>query len=361
MSNEGVVKYDERGVMDGGTVGLLRKMNRDIWLKEVFPEWGTYLNYEIDTFEVKPGTGVLWYFGAMSCALKSQSGAVFLIDLYAGPSMFTHYSYDGVCKTCGAEKLYWIRTHPMVVDPWKFKRIDAVCVTHHHQDHMDFYTISAALHTSTCKFIAPPEAARRMKKNMGVPEDRLIVTDVGKSVQVEDMKIDFAPNYDVMASKTGFETPAPFEEVAVTYIFNTMGGTFAFLGDSLFHNGYRMVGENYDIDVVSMSMGNNAPGYTDKMSPWDVWRVAESLNAKVILPMHHDNWANCYEDPSYVEDIVSRKNRESRHPEMKTVILLPGGRYVHPDDMNIGRYVYPDNRELMDWRRSTEYGPDAMK
>ena len=55
MSNEGVVKYDERGVMDGGTVGLPRKMNRDIWLKEVFPEWGTYLNYEIDTFEVKPG------------------------------------------------------------------------------------------------------------------------------------------------------------------------------------------------------------------------------------------------------------------------------------------------------------------
>ena len=89
MSHEGVVKYDERGVMDGGTMGLPRKIDRDIWLKEVFPEWGTYLNYEIDTFEVKPGTGALWYFGAMSCALKSQSGAVFLVDLYAGPSMFT--------------------------------------------------------------------------------------------------------------------------------------------------------------------------------------------------------------------------------------------------------------------------------
>ncbi len=30
MSDEKVVKYDERGVMDGGTIGLPRKMNREI-------------------------------------------------------------------------------------------------------------------------------------------------------------------------------------------------------------------------------------------------------------------------------------------------------------------------------------------
>ena len=82
--DDSVVKYDERGVMDGGTIGLPREMNRDIWLKEVFPEWGTYFNYEIDQFKVKPGTGALWYFGAMSCCIKSQAGAVFLIDNYAG-------------------------------------------------------------------------------------------------------------------------------------------------------------------------------------------------------------------------------------------------------------------------------------
>lgn len=50
MDNESVVKYDEMGIMDGGTVGLPRKMSRDIWLQEVFPEWGTYLNYENRSF-----------------------------------------------------------------------------------------------------------------------------------------------------------------------------------------------------------------------------------------------------------------------------------------------------------------------
>ena len=96
MSDD-VVKYDERGILDGATVGLPRKMNREIWLKEVFPEWGTYLNYEIDQYKVKTGTGAMWYFGGPSFALKSQAGAVFTVDLYAGPSLFTDYSDCGVC------------------------------------------------------------------------------------------------------------------------------------------------------------------------------------------------------------------------------------------------------------------------
>jgi len=105
-------------------------------------------------------------------------------------------------------------------------------------------------------------------------------------------------------------------------------------------------------------MGNNAPGYTDKATPWDLWRVGEALNTKVISLMHHDNWGNCYEEVDYLEWIVARKNTEHRHHKMKVVSLLPGARYIHPDDQDIGRYYYPDWRELMNWKKSVEYGPD---
>jgi hypothetical protein len=33
----------------------------------------------------------------------------------------------------------------------------------------------------------------------------------------------------------------------------------------------------YDVDWCTMNMGNNAPGYTDKASPWNLWREAEAL------------------------------------------------------------------------------------
>jgi hypothetical protein len=74
--------------------------------------------------------------------------------------------------------------------------------------------------------------------------------------------------------------------------------------------------------------------------------------------MHHDNWANCYEDPAYLEYIVNRKAKE-KGIDLRTVTLYAGARYEHPTDMNMGRYVYPDWRERMDWTKSVEYGPDA--
>lgn len=166
-------------------------------------------------------------------------------------------------------------------------------------------------------------------------------------------------DFDVIATKTGFDTPASFEEVAVSLIFNTQGGNAAFLGDALYINGYRMVVEKYKIDLVTMNMGNKGPGYTDKTTPWDLWRITKALNAKVVITMPHDNWGNCHKDPSYLVYIVARKSKEPGHPEIKTVVLYPGARYVHPDDQDIGRYTYPDWRELCDRKKSVEYGQYA--
>jgi len=32
---------------------------------------------------------------------------------------------------------------------------------------------------------------------------------------------------------------------------------------------------------------------------------------------------------------------------------------VHPTDNDGRRYSYPDNRELCNWKKSLEYGPDS--
>ncbi len=41
-------------------------------------------------------------------------------------------------------------------------------------------------------------------------------------------------------------------------------------------------------------MAKNPRGITDKITSVDMLRMAESLNAKVVIPVHYDIWSNFY-------------------------------------------------------------------
>jgi L-ascorbate 6-phosphate lactonase len=142
-----------------------------------------------------------------------------------------------------------------------------------------------------------------------------------------------------------------YDDVAVTFIFKTSGGNIAFLGDTIYHNGYAAVGRRNKIDVAIVNMGHNAPGGTDKLTPFDAFRVAQALRAKVVIPDHYENWASSVIDPEQLSWIV--KNND---PKMKTVILKVGARFTYPDDQDIGVYRYPDWRDRYQPHRSREYG-----
>ena len=101
MGSEKHGSGDGRGILSGGYLNEDRPMNRETWLSEVFPEWGNFLNREIEDETVKPGTVTLWWLSGPSWCLKTSAGGVFLIDCYSGPSMYTDYSYCGVCRIGG--------------------------------------------------------------------------------------------------------------------------------------------------------------------------------------------------------------------------------------------------------------------
>ena len=39
------------------------EITRESWIMGTFPEWGTWLNEEIENEEVKPGTVAMWWLG----------------------------------------------------------------------------------------------------------------------------------------------------------------------------------------------------------------------------------------------------------------------------------------------------------
>ena len=342
---------DEWGVIECTYMLTDREMTRERWLEECFPPWGTYINYQMEHTKAEKGKFYMWWLGGPSWGLKVRD-ETFLLDNYAGPGIVTRIANSGDCQNTGAEYLHWLRLNPQVVDIWKFKKIDAVFITHHHSDHCDLYTVKALLQTTAAKFVGPKITAMVLK-GWGVPDDRIIEVKPGDTVKFNNVEVAVEKNFDMNALKTtmglpeGTKVTPEMKDVAVTFIFKSDAGNICFLGDGTYHNGFYGIGKRHSIDVCVPNMGHNADGTYDKLTPYDVYRVAKALGAKVVIPDHYDNWANTYLDPSELERIVKEKD-----PNLKTVILQPGALFVWPDDRDIGRYKYPDWQERYDWRKA---------
>lgn len=342
---------DENGVLECAYMLADREMTRERWLEECFPPWGTYINRQMENTVAGQGKFLMWWLGGPSWSMKAGD-EIFLLDNYAGPGIVTRIANSGDCQNTGAEHLHWLRLNPQVVDIWKFGRMDAVFITHHHCDHCDFYTVKALLQTTQAKFVGPKVAAMVLR-GWGVPDDRIIEVKPGDTVPFKNVDVAVEKNFDMNALKTTMGLPEgtaytpSMKDVAVSYIFKSDAGSICFIGDGTYHNGFYGIGGRHAIDVCVANMGHNADGSYDKLTPYDVYRVARALGAKVIIPDHYDNWANTFLDPAELERLVKEKD-----PAMKTVILQPGALFTWPDDRDIGRYHYPDWQERYDWRKA---------
>ncbi len=347
------ISRNAESIPDSKGSGVARLMTREIWLNECFPEWHQMLNKQIDNINLPEKSFALWMLGGPSWAYKSAGGVKILIDNYSGSSLNSKYEYCGVCRTTGATDLSWMRINPHVIDPWAFESLDYCLVTHHHQDHADIYTVSATLQTTNCKFVGPKNTCDLFRR-WGVPEDRIICVKPGDELVCKDVKIIVEKNYDSMACLTGDYKPGDkmdFDSNAVSFIVESNGNSVIFLGDTLYNDGYKGVGERHKIDVVVTDMGYNAPGGTDKMNPWDVMRVTENLGAKIVIPDHYENWASSEIDPHQLSRIIDENN-----PNIHACIMKSGGIFVYPQDKDMREYKYPDGHEKYNWEKSFVYG-----
>ncbi|MFA7109605.1 MAG: MBL fold metallo-hydrolase [Sphaerochaetaceae bacterium] len=345
-------KRDEWGVMESTYMLQNREITRQTWLEDTCPAWGTYINYQMEHVEVPEDKYCLWWFGGPSWGMKVRD-EIFLIDNYAGPSIVTRYENSGDCQNTGADHLHWMRLNPQVVDIYKFKRVDAVFMTHHHCDHCDIYTVKALLETTNAKFIGP-KVTCKVLRNWNVPEDRIVEVKPGDTVDYKNVKVSVEKNFDMNAFKTTYglseddDYQPTMDDVAVTYIFKNKGGNIAFIGDGIFHNGFYGVGQRNKIDCTILNLGHNASGSNDKLTPYDAYRVGKAMGSKLIIADHYDNWACTYLDAEEMEKVVKEND-----PEMKTVILKCGAMFTYPDDQDIGRYKYPDWQERMNWEKAS--------
>lgn len=344
---------DGRGLVSGTYTNTNHALDREKWLHECFPGWSTFLNRQIETYEVPKGQVSMWWIGGASWILKTDEGAVIWIDVFTGSSGYTEISSCGVCRQSGAESMNWLMLDPIVIDPWDFKRLDAALITHVHQDHCDIYSVKAATQTTDAPFYGPEVVHTRLK-DFEVPDDRNHCVHVGDEIKVPGAVIQVLPNYDDTAIRTGGGALKDYDECAVSYLIKTSAGNILFAADSWYNDGYAYFPDFFDVDVATCNMGYNFTGATDKMTPYDIVRFADAIKCKVIIPDHYENLAHCAYDPQLLVDQFERIADEMI-PDIRHCVMQVGGMYQYPRDMNMRRYRHKPGVVDVDKTRVKNY------
>lgn len=330
----------------------IEEVTRESWIMNTFPEWGTWLNEEIESMEVKNGTFAMWWLGCTGIWLKTENATNLLIDLWCSTGKRTHG--NGLMKKghqhqkmIGCLKMQPnLRNVPCVIDPFAIEHLDALLATHDHSDHMDVNVAAAVVRNCPKALFVGPENCVKIWEKWGVPEERLVTVRPGDKIKIKDIEIEAVESFD----RTELVT-APAEEVlkgkmpldmdvrAVNYIIKMPGGTVYHSGDSHYSNYFAKHGNEHEIDVALGSFGENPRGMTDKLTASDILRMAECLKTKVIIPIHHDIWTNFKADPNEILVLWQMRKHRLQYT-FKPFIWEVGGKFIWPQDKDKVQYMY---------------------
>lgn len=331
----------------------VKEITRESWILNTFPEWGTWLNEEIENEKVEPGTFAIWWLGCTGIWVKTEGNTNLCIDLWVktgkktstNPWMKEQHQHQRMigCKALQPN----LRNVPCVIDPFAIKNVDAILATHDHGDHIDENVAAAVMQNCSeeVKFIGP-KACVDLWMKWGVPEERCIVVKPGDSVKIKDTEIVVLESFDrtelVTAPKGVIlkdKMPQNMDLLAVNYLIKTPGGNLYHSGDSHYSNYFAKHGNDHKIDVALGSHGENPRGMTDKLTSIDILRMAECLKTKVIIPIHHDIWTNFKADPKEIL-FLWRLRKDRLQYKFKPFLWEVGGKFIWPLDKDRLEYMY---------------------
>lgn len=157
---------------------------------------------------------------------------------------------------------------PAAIDPKVFKAVDAILVTHEHQDHLDEGIIRDVHIRTHCIVAADSTSAKRLKDS--VSGDKLFEMHVGREIKIGNVAV----------RAEVFKHPAA---TPVSYLITTEDGVRVYhTGDSLPHPDMKHVSERGSPDIVFCTVGPPAPG----ASPQSGLEIVRMVKPKLAVPYH---------------------------------------------------------------------------
>jgi L-ascorbate 6-phosphate lactonase len=256
---------------------------------------------------VRSGQAALWNLGGAGFAVRT-AGAFLLIDPYAGRS----------------NPPDWVRAVPPAFDVTRLDGVDAVLMTHEHDDHADPVVLDVAARQTGAIAIGPGsciEVARRA----GVPPARTRTLAHGDTATVGDVRITAVPAHDPgakgangyvlealpggaagaggLAGASGTAAGGVRQSVGQSAGWS-VGATLAHYGDSLYFPGMAQLRERFRLDALLVAVGTNPPGHFYYMDEADAARAARDTGTRVLVPMHFNLWRATLLDPRRVATVA---------------------------------------------------------
>jgi L-ascorbate metabolism protein UlaG (beta-lactamase superfamily) len=153
-------------------------------------------------------------------------------------------------------------------------KIDLLLLSHGHMDHLDLATLRL-LPAST------PVVAHKALRDLLGHFDEVIELGWGEQIRVAGVDIEATP-----ARHWGARTITDTYRGYGGFLLSREGSRVLFAGDTAYTDLYRQFRKR-QIDLALMPIGAYDPWIDNHASPEEAWAMANDMDARLILPIHH--------------------------------------------------------------------------
>jgi L-ascorbate metabolism protein UlaG (beta-lactamase superfamily) len=222
--------------------------------------------------------------GGVALAWLGQAG--FLVEAGGRRVVIDAYLSDSLAEKYRGKRFPHIRMMPPPIPPGALMGVDWLLCTHAHTDHMDPGTIPALVAANPRMRVVAPRAAYETALARGVPEDRLILVDVGETLDLGGLVLT--------------ATPAAHETLALTekgehpflgYVLATGQVTLWHSGDTVPFDGLESALAPHSIDLTLLPINGRdaeraANGVPGNLTVEEAVALTDQIGAGAMIGHH---------------------------------------------------------------------------